>query len=257
MSKKIKIIIATHKKYTMPEDAIYLPLHVGKEGKEDLGYTGDNTGDHISQRNASFCELTGLYWGWKNLECDYMGLAHYRRHFSVKKKSILTEEEVAPLLSQYDILVPKKRKYYIETLYSHYSNTHYKEHLDITQKIIEEKYPEYLQVYEAVMKQRSGYMFNMYIMPKELSDRYCAWLFDILFELEKRIGTPELSQFQGRFYGRVSEIIFNVWLQYQVQQHQYTVKEIGYLHMEKTNWFKKGGSFLMAKFFHKKYTGSF
>ena len=90
----IKIIVATHKKYWMPSDGIYLPVHVGAEGKFDdkgepldLGYTKDNTGDNISDKNKQFCELTGLYWAWKNLgEADYIGLAHYRRHFTVKGK---------------------------------------------------------------------------------------------------------------------------------------------------------------------------
>ncbi len=43
----IKILVAAHKQYWMPEDSVYLPLHVGAEGKLDLGYTKDNTGDNI------------------------------------------------------------------------------------------------------------------------------------------------------------------------------------------------------------------
>lgn len=31
----VKIVIATHKKYKMPEDKMYLPIHVGAEGKKD------------------------------------------------------------------------------------------------------------------------------------------------------------------------------------------------------------------------------
>ena len=58
----IQVIVATHKPYAMPADDMYLPLHVGAEGKEPIGFTGDNTGDHISEKNATFCELTGLYW---------------------------------------------------------------------------------------------------------------------------------------------------------------------------------------------------
>ena len=83
----VKVIIATHKKYDMPKDEMYVPLHVGREGKDDLGYVGDNTGDNISIKNPKFCELTGLYWAWKNLDAEYLGLAHYRRHFTLKKKS--------------------------------------------------------------------------------------------------------------------------------------------------------------------------
>ena len=47
----IKIIVATHKKYKMPKDDIYLPLHVGAQGNKSLGYIGDNTGDNISAKN--------------------------------------------------------------------------------------------------------------------------------------------------------------------------------------------------------------
>ena len=57
-NKDIKIIIAAHKKYRMPQDDIYVPLHVGAEGKDSIGYQGDNTGDNISNLNPYFCELT-------------------------------------------------------------------------------------------------------------------------------------------------------------------------------------------------------
>lgn len=267
METRVKIVIATHKQYKMPSDSMYLPLHVGAEGKDlDFGYTKDNTGDHISDLNPSFCELTGLYWAWKNLQSDYIGLAHYRRHFSLGKKgknpfeNIMTYSQISPYLDQIKIFTPSKRKYYIETLYSHYAHSHYAEHLDQTRKIVEEKYPEYLKSYDKVMKQTYGYMFNMMIMQKEWFDRYCEWLFDILFELKNRVDMPELSTFQARFYGRVSEIIFNVWLDHQIQSNTIEpseVMEIPCIHMEKINWLKKGGSFLKAKFMGKKYEGSF
>lgn len=103
-------------------------------------------------------------------------------------------------------------------------------------------------------------MFNMMIMERELLDEYCTWLFDILFELSKRVDMLYLSGFQGRFYGRISEIIFNVWLDQKIQSGEIKkdqVMEIPYIHMEKINGWKKGTSFLKAKFFGKKYEGSF
>lgn len=79
---KIVMIVAAHKAYRMPEDPMYLPLHVGKAGKSlELGFQGDDTGDNISEKNPEYCELTGLYWAWKNLDADYIGLSHYRRYF--------------------------------------------------------------------------------------------------------------------------------------------------------------------------------
>lgn len=269
----IQIIVATHKRYQMPKDILYLPLHVGAEGKKDekgndldLGYIKDNSGENISIKNPAFCELTGLYWAWKNLECDYIGLVHYRRYFMLKRKgnepfsNILTMDETRKLLYSYRVIVPMKRNYYIETLYSHYAHTHYAEQLDITREIIAEQYPEYLKSFDIIMKRRSAYMFNMMIMSRDLVNKYCMWLFDILFELERRIDMPDLSAFQGRFYGRVSEVIFNVWLDYQVQSGEIRrneIKEIHCIHTEKINWWKKGTSFLKAKFLGKKYEGSF
>ena len=87
MEKNIKMIVATHKKYEMPKDLMYVPLQVGADGKEKItDYEQDNIGDNISSKNPYFCELTGLYWAWKNLDADYIGLSHYRRHFSLSKK---------------------------------------------------------------------------------------------------------------------------------------------------------------------------
>ena len=270
---KIRIIVATHKKYQMPDSDIYLPVHVGAEGKInkegnelDLGFVKDNTGDNISNKNASFCELTGLYWAWKNLDTDYIGLAHYRRHFMLKRKgtdpfqNILNSREAEVLVRKYRIILPKKRRYYIETLYSHYSHTHYSIHLDMARDIIKEKYPKYLESFDSVMKQTSGYMFNMMIIEKSLMDDYCTWLFEILFELEKRSENEELSFYQGRFYGRVSEILFNVWLKQQLIDKKVArndIKEISCIYTEPIDWKRKISSFLKAKFAHRKYEGSF
>ena len=65
MDKKIKVIIATHKKYDMPSDKMYLPLQVGAEGKDDLGYKRDNTKANISLSNE-----TGNFKGGFVLEKD-------------------------------------------------------------------------------------------------------------------------------------------------------------------------------------------
>ena len=115
----VKIIIATHKKYEMPKDDMYLPLHVGAEGKVDennrpldLGYQKDKTGENISELNASYCELTGLYWAWKNLDEDFIGLSHYRRHFCINKskrdfENVLSYKEIEPYLDSIRVFVPQ------------------------------------------------------------------------------------------------------------------------------------------------------
>ena len=259
----IKIIVATHKKYKMPNDSIYLPVQVGAENKESLGYQPDNDGENISSKNPYFCELTGLYWAWKNLDADYIGLSHYRRHFSVKKhigkeinkkfESVLNENELRNILKDTDVTLPKKRNYYIENLYSHYEHTMYIEPLDETRKIIEEKYPEYLEEFDKLHKRTFAHMFNMFIMKKEILNDYCTWLFDILFELEKRIDVKQYDAFHARFFGRVSELLLDVW----INKNNINYKEVKVIDMENVNWLKKGFAFLRAKFTGKKYGKSF
>ncbi len=261
MAKNIKIIIATHKKYDMPKSDIYLPLQVGTEGKEKLGYEVDSSSDNISEKNPYYCELTGLYWAWKNLDADYIGLVHYRRHFASKKRisskkridRVLTEEEARKILETSDVLLPKKRNYYIENLYSHYEHTMYVEPLEITRKIIEEKYPNYLAEFDKLHKRTSAHMFNMFIMKKDILNDYCTWLFDILFELEKRIDVSKYDAFHSRFFGRVSELLLDVW----INTNDIKYEEIKVINIEKVNWLKKGTAFLMAKFTGKRYKESF
>lgn len=251
---------------------MYLPLQVGAEGKLDengqpldFGYVRDDTGDHISGLNAGFSELTGWYWAWKNLDADYLGLVHYRRYFRGARRrdpwdSVLTYDDLAPDLGHVKVFVPKKRRYYIETLYSHYAHTHYAQQIDETRAILEELYPAYLRSFDRVVRRRSGYMFNMMILDREIADSYSRWLFNILFTLRERIQMPELSAFQSRFYGRISEIAFNVWLDYQVRTGKIRkdeIKELPYVYMEKVDWFRKGVAFLSAKYFNKKYDNSF
>ncbi len=256
--KDIKIIVATHKKYKMPADEMYIPVHVGREGKNDLGYKGDNNGENISIKNPYYCELTGLYWAWKNLDAEYIGLVHYRRHFISKKhkdrfQGIVTKEYVDKLLDDTDVILPKRRKLYIETIYSHYKHTMYVETLDETRKIIEEKCPEYIDSFDKRMKSRSGHMFNMCIMKKSILDNYCEWLFEILYELEKRIDPKQYSAFHARYLGRISERLLDVW----IQKNGIKYIEVKVADMEKVNWKKKIWSFLKAKFTGKKYEGSF
>lgn len=262
--EEIKIIIASHKKYQKPAENIYLPVQVGAEGKEKIdGYTQDNTGENISIKNPNYCELTGLYWAWKNLNAKYIGLVHYRRYFTESKKIlkeedekfkvVLTEKQIKEKLKNVDIILPKKRKYYIENLYSHYEHTMYIEPLDETRRIIEEKCPEYLGEFDKLHKRTSAHMFNMFIMKKEILDEYCTWLFDILFELEKRTDASKYDSFHARFYGRISELLLDVW----VNRNKIKYEEVKVMDMQNVNWLKKGTSFLKAKFTGKKYGKSF
>lgn len=244
-----KIIVVSHKNYWMPDDKIYLPVFVGPAPDMPEGFVRDNTGDNISGKNPNFCELTGLYWAWKNLDADYLGLAHYRRHFSIKKNNndkkgcVLTGEQLEAILADTDVVLPKPRNYFIETNYSQYVHAHHAEDLDTTREIISEMYPEYLKAYDASMKRTTGHRFNMFIMRRDLADAWCTWLFDILFELEKRLDISQYSKNDARVFGFVGERLLDVW----IETNDIKYKELPCVFMEDQNRLKKGSAFVLRK----------
>ena len=250
MIKDVEILVAAHKDYWMPSDDVYLPIHVGAEGKPALKFVGDNTGDNISIKNSNYCELTGIYWYWKNKKANYVGLCHYRRYFSKnnllkkdKKNLILGKNGYLSLLEKYDCIVPVKRNYYIETVRSHYEHAHQKKDLDTLKDVIDEFYPSYSDAFETVMNRKKLHLLNMFVMKWDLFDSYCTFMFDVLDKVESRIDVSNYSVQEARVFGYLSERLFNVWL----ESNHINYKEAPVVFLEKVNWVKKINSFLMRK----------
>ena len=248
----VKIIIAAHKKYEMPVNDIYVPIHVGGINKESLGYIKDSSGENISEKNNSYCELTDLYYAWKNMHSKYLGLVQYRRYFkgklkvqiNGKKRKILSKNEIIDCLNKYDVILPKKRHYWIETNESQYIHAHHKEGLIECENAIKKLYPEYLDNWHKLLKKRSGHRFNMYIMTKEKSDRYCEWLFSILEEVEKNVDITNWTKSEQRIFGYLAERLLDLY----IVQNNYKFKNQSYFFAENQNWFKKIFNFIKRKF---------
>ena len=263
-NNRLLVAVAAHKRYYIPPDSCYVPLHVGKALHEDEifpGYLGDDSGENISTENLHYCELTGLYWMWKNTSSEYLGLVHYRRHFRTSQFSlwksraerIIRGDELLELLKGHSLILPRKRHYVIETVFSHYAHTHYEIHLTEMRRIIQKDVPEYLEAFDKVINRRSGHICNMFVMKRELAEAYCSWLFPLLSKLETSIDDTEYDEFQKRFIGRVGERLLDVW----VEKNQISYRELPVINLEPVHWWKKGTAFLAAKFLGKKYTASF
>lgn len=233
MKEKIKILVACHKQDVYSTDNIYLPIHVGKTLSQlDLGVQADNEGINISEKNPYYCELTAMYWAWKNLKgTDIIGLCHYRRYLDfhnqcrpVFASTTFTAKELGSLdLSLDEASVEQVREGAVIvakpevmncTLKQNYCEYHVSEDLEILKSILIQMHGDkYLQAYETVVErgcQLSPY--NMFVMRWEDFDAYCAWLFSILEKVEEATKIDTYNTFQKRIYGFMAERLFNVWL---------------------------------------------
>lgn len=210
---KIRIYTMTHKKFDVPADAMYRPLHVGRKLAEDLGYPGDDTGDNISERNCYYSELTGLYWIWKNChDADCVGACHYRRFLVNENKQVLTGGEYEALLREYDI-VTTKRVVLNNSYYEGFSANHNRRALDAAGEVIKERYPEYYEMFVRLVNGPETYFGNIFVTSKKLFDAYAEWLFCIFFAVEERIDleTGE-DAYHKRVFGFISEFLLLVWV---------------------------------------------
>lgn len=249
-NNNIKIMVVTHKEAPMPSDrGLYIPTLVGpnKNNLRFETYFRDDSGkDNITEKNPNFCELTALYWAWKNLNADYIGLVHYRRLLMNPNdtSSEINQEQLDQIVDRgVEVILPKKRNYYIETTWSHYQHNHNINDLIEVKNILKEQCPDYLSSFDKVMGKRKSHRFNMLIMKKNRFDAYAKWLFDILFELEKRVDISNYDQYQSRIFGFISERLLDVWL----GANDVVYEEVPFRFTEKQNWIKKGSNFLLKK----------
>ncbi len=263
---KILIAVASHKPYDMPEEEIYQPVLAGASVSEVFlpsGWKADNTGDNISGLNPYYCELTAYYWAVRNADPSvaYIGLVHYRRLFGKKRSGPVTEEEIRSYLPETRVFVPRPRNYFIDDLGSHYAHTLDASHLAQVRSALKKVSPDYVAFWDKILKDRDGYMFNMNIMERKLAEEYLDWLMKVLAEVCRNIDPSKgLSDFDRRFPGRLSELLFNCWLDREVAIGKIapgSICELDYYSPEKVNWPKKIVSFLKAKFLGRKYHKSF
>ncbi|WP_334084675.1 DUF4422 domain-containing protein [Helicobacter typhlonius] len=276
LSPRVKILVCYHKISPIIANEVLQPILVGaaqadqttleslesacaKQGVElfrDDYISGEEAYSHkfkkeISTLNPHFCELTAMYWAWKNLEADYYGLFHYRRVFDFAPNTFFSRLKSA--------FIPQSRviaKYHLEsTFITSYLQTH---HIDI---VIPKPLPLHqdINAYEnfakgghnikdldkaiAYIKETYPFMgdsitqalftngakicyWNMAIWRKEIFFEYCEWLFDVLFALQEQIDYKSYDAHEARVFGFLSEWLFNVWLAYQLKTRKLNVLEV-------------------------------
>lgn len=218
------VYVVAHKtfdfyKYNL--DSCYKVIRVGKYSEDQSGLgISDSTGDNIAIKNPNYCELTALYWIWKNdTASEIKGLCHYRRYFMKSKIStdsecILSEKDVQTFLKDHDAIVSATEVFSCGN-YEEYLRCGHQKDLDLTKEAISVLFPDYLKTYEEEFEHGNRLNgFNMLIAKKNIFDAYCEWLFAVLNYVEERLDISSYTAQEARVYGYLSERLLRVWLRY-------------------------------------------
>lgn len=193
----VKIYVLTHKDFTPPPLSEYIPLSVHEE-----------TGENIAKKNDTFSELTGLYWIWKNdTASDIVGTAHYRRYLLNADGGLLSASQITDILQSCDCITTKELQLNFP-YYDGFGENHKPYYLDELRKVLADKCPSDIPLYDRLVHDAHTYFGNMMIAKKGLYDAYCKWLFDLLFTLDERIVIDEPDAYHRRIYGFISEFLW-------------------------------------------------
>ena len=214
----IKAYVITHKEQNMPVPGGFEPLLVGAALHPEISCykAKDNDGENISSKNKNYCELTGIYWIWKNIRADVVGLCHYRRFFINSAKGVavrdyLSTDDIEKLMQSYDVIVPVRHCYEKSVLESETFAPDKDDMAELT-RAIEYAAPDYMESYKEFLSDNKVYFYNMFVMKKEYFDRYCEWLFKILFFIEKDYDISAKDEYKARIFGFLSERLLMVWI---------------------------------------------
>lgn len=273
---KVKILVGYHKPATLLKSDVFVPIHLGRalatEASKDGAMSqddyqwmldnmiGDDTGDNISNLNRELCEITALYWAWKNYEKlgnpEYIGFMHYRRFLSFSDKSFkinpasnwieedyltqnnikkygLVDENIISSVKKYDVITTKKWDTK-STIYKQYANTSYlheEDYKNACAKVIE-KFPEYKSTIEMYNNSSSGWFTNMFILKKEIFIDYCQWLFSIIFDL---LPCRYTDIEERRYIGHIVERLWGIYNLHMLKSSKYKYKELQSIFVKNTS----------------------
>lgn len=170
----------------------------------------DNTGAHISERNGNYCELTALYWIWKNKmsaagcadggEGQYYGLCQYRRGFDLKGDDLLRLAD-----NDVDVVLPYPLPYE-PNIHAHHERYIRETDWKALLQALEELQPAYAEAFPGILGQKYLYNYNVILAKKQVLLDYCGWLFPVLMRVEK-LSVPKGSERSDRYLGYMGETL--------------------------------------------------
>ncbi|MBR4384756.1 MAG: DUF4422 domain-containing protein [Selenomonadaceae bacterium] len=218
----------------------YEILQAGHAVNADTGYTGDDTGDNISDLNVYLNELTALYWMWKNSSDSIVGLCHYRRFFTLgddkfSREKILSKDDALKILETHDMIV--SRLFYGVMTQREFIEHDCGKRLEkigeaIFRKHLLRVHPDYLEAFDFVMNSKAIYKCHLFITRREILDAYCKWLFAFLLDVTKEtlqiVPLDKFSFTPRRLVAFFAERMLMTWL----FKQRLRLKELAFMFVE-------------------------
>lgn len=241
------------------DNPLYIPVRCGAvfDERQDVTMLGDDTGDNISEKRESFCELTVQYWAWKNVKADYYGLCHYRRYLSfsdveydvdengqiveqnlnsriIAKHNLNLPEKMRSIISQYDAvfgadfpidgkMTPIGKMPSVRQHWDAWVNWLIEyDTIDRVREIIKNDYPKYLTSFDSLMKGSRYIGYSCYILKREYFFEMCEFEFGVLEKLDKSIDYKLYSENKVRTCGFMGELLYATYIIY-LRSHGGTV----------------------------------
>ncbi len=249
----IKILISHLDRRCPPlHSDILCPVQVGCALKKDLydDMYHDNDGENISAHNPKYCELSAVYWGWKNQDKlgnpDYVGLMHDRRHFlfnanlPIPNKQVtwmphspvymfppvcpayltyLTDDVIRSYFPKYDIMILKP--YDVKYRLGEKGNMRERflrseamsaDIFEVWVKTVKELFPDYTDELTTFVNGHIEHLCSMSVMRKDLYEQYCHFTFTALKAVDEQIDSSQFSAPKKRFLGYLGEFMLSLFV---------------------------------------------
>ena len=166
-----------------------IPIQAGAAiAEKSIADVKDNTGINISEKNRMYCEMSAVYWIWKNTNHDWIGIEHYRRHLLVKPEML--GDDIDAIMPLPYICYPHEMAQFLR-----FTTENVK---DAMFRALEALHPEEFEDYKKILYGKYQYTYDLVCARKSVFDDYCAWFFEITEYMEE-IGkdVPEILELWG------------------------------------------------------------
>ena len=107
-----------------------------------------------------------------------------------------------------------KKEYSLKKVKNNFKIAPNEDEMEHTRKVISDLTPEYLEAYDKYVDGHTSYLCNVIVAKKKILDEYCEWVFNILFEIERRMdkSTYINDPYRKRMFDFISERLLNIWI---------------------------------------------